>query len=188
MRVGFQPKHWCLCQQHHYTCAAWIVRGGQVTRRPTVAGVAEVAHAQGPPDYGGPLSPHAHAMSVGVGSNVLGFTSEKDVYCSKDLSLIKIDSLPASAAEFRSWKNTILTRIAAIDQTGSDAVLSWLLECFTEGLQLQDFMHSGLLPRLDMRIGSLMMDPKHLKGELGMQFKTYAESCQNAGKAPRPKF
>ena len=98
---------------------------------------------QGPPDYGGPLSPHAHAMSVG--SNVLGFTSEKDVYCSKDLSLIKIDSLPASAAEFRSWKNTILTRIAAIDQTGSDVVLSWLLGCFTEGLQLQDFMHSGLL-------------------------------------------
>jgi hypothetical protein len=30
-----------------------------------------------------------------------------------------------------------------------------------------------------------MMDPKHLKGELGMQFQTYAESCQNAGKAPR---
>eukprot|EP00435_Cladocopium_sp_Y103_P017763 s3013_g4.t1 len=76
-------------------------------------------------------------------------------------------------------------RIAAIDQTGSDVVLSWLLEFFTEGLQLQDFMHSGLLPRLDMHIGSLMMDPKHFKGELGMQFQTYAESCQIAGKAPR---
>ena len=75
------------------------------------------------------------------------------MYRSKDLSLIKIDSLPASAAEFRSWKNTILTRIAAIDQTGSDVVLSWLLGCFTEGLQLQDFLHSGLLPRLDMHIG-----------------------------------
>ena len=32
---------------------------------------------QGPPDYGGPLSPHAHAMSIGVGSNVLGFSLKK---------------------------------------------------------------------------------------------------------------
>ncbi|CAL1167926.1 unnamed protein product, partial [Cladocopium goreaui] len=43
--------------------------------------------------------------------------------------------------------------VAEVAQAGSDVVLSWLLECFTEGLQLQDFLHSGLLPRLDMHIG-----------------------------------
>ena len=50
---------------------------------------------------------------------------------------------------------------------------------------MQAFLHSGLLPRLDAHIGSFMMDPKHLKGELGMQFQTYEGSCQHACKAPR---
>ena len=29
------------------------------------------------------------------------------------------------------------------------------------------------------------MDPKHLRGELGIKFQTYAESCQLSCKAPR---
>lgn len=144
---------------------------------------------------GGPGSPYGsfggyqpgspRGRSVGIGSNALGYRMEKDIYRSKDLSLVKIDHLPTSAADFRSWKNMTLTRIAAIDQTGRDMVLSWLLECFSEGRELDEFMHSGLLPRLDTHIGSLMMESKHLKGELGMKFQTYTEACQNACRAPR---
>ena len=80
----------------------------------------------------------------------------------------------------------MLTKVASIDQTGSDVVLGWLLESFNEGKELGDFSNSGILPRLDTHLGALMMDPKHSKGELGMRFRlTQAESCQNAGRAPR---
>ena len=124
-------------------------------------------------------------MSVGVGSSALGFMAEKDVYRSKDLALIKLESLPTSASEFQSWKNTFLTRVASIDQTGLDVVLQWLVIPFEEGRALSEFVNSGLLPRLDSHLGSLLMDSKHLKGELGMKFQTYAESCQAARHAPR---
>lgn len=56
---------------------------------------------------------------------------------------------------------------------------------FDDGGDVSDFMDSGLLPRLDSYLGALLMDAKHLKGELGMRFQTYAETCQAARKAPR---
>ena len=139
-------------------------------------------------DGGGGGSPFRvdtpHAVSVGIGSGLLQW-NEKEIYRSKDLSLIKLDQLPTSAAEFRSWRNSMLTKVASIDQTGSDVVLGWLLESFNEGKELGDFSNSGILPRLDTHLGALMTDPKHLKRKLGMRFDTYAESCQNAGRAPR---
>ena len=132
-------------------------------------------------DGGGGGSPFRvdtpHAVSVGIGSGLLQW-NEKEIYRSKDLSLIKLDQLP-------TWRNSMLAKVASIDQMGSDVVLGWLLESFNGGKELGDFSNSGILPRLDTHLGALMMDPKHLKGELGMRFQTYAESCQNAGRAPR---
>ena len=46
MRVGFQPKHCCLCQQHPLHLRRLDRQRGQVTRRRTVAGVAEVAQGR----------------------------------------------------------------------------------------------------------------------------------------------
>eukprot|EP00435_Cladocopium_sp_Y103_P018517 s3282_g4.t1 len=100
---------------------------------------------------------------VSIGSSNLGYVTERDVYRSKDVSWVKVDNLPSTASEFRSWKNmflTFLTRVAAIDQTGGDVILNWLLT-------------------------ALLMDSRHLKGKLGMRFQTYAESCQLARHAPR---
>lgn len=56
---------------------------------------------------------------------------------------------------------------------------------FTDGKNLDDLNQSGLLPRLDSRISALMMDPRHLNGELGMRFQTHTETCQNSGRAPK---
>ena len=103
-------------------------------------------------------------LSIGVGSNVLGFMLEKDVYRSKDLTLIKIESLPTSASEFRVWRNTFLTKVASIDQTGQDVILGWVMQSFAEGRDPSEFVDSGLLPRLDAHLGSLLMDSRHLKG------------------------
>ena len=50
---------------------------------------------------------------------------------------------------------------------------------------ISEHADSELLPRLDSHLGSLLMDPRHLKGELGMKFQFYAGSCQMARRAPR---
>ena len=59
-------------------------------------------------------------------------------------------------------------------------ILDWVMRAFEEGRDVSEFLDSGLLPRLDSHLGSLLMDTRHLKGELGMRFQTYAEFCQMA--------
>ena len=126
-----------------------------------------------------------YAASIGVGSNNLGFLNKKDMYRSKDLSLVKIESLPNTASEFRAWKNAFLTKIASIDQTGQDVILDWVTRAFNEGGVASSFGDSGLLPRLESHLESFLMESKHLKDEFGMKFQTYAESCQITRRAPR---
>ena len=65
---------------------------------------------------------HGNA-SIGIGSNILGFMSEKDVYRSKDLALVKIENLPTTASEFRAWKNTFLTKVCINRQAGRGVIL-----------------------------------------------------------------
>ncbi len=81
------------------------------------------------PSGGSTSHPHA-AVSVGIGSNPLGSITKKDVYRPKDLSLMKVENLATSGAEYPGWKNTFLTRVASIDQTGNDTILAWLSKCF----------------------------------------------------------
>ena len=76
----------------------------------------------------GSLGNRRSAHSRGVGSD--NVFSEEDVYKRKDLSLIKVDALPKDAAQFRSWKNAFVTRVCAIDRTGADTLLRWLLPAF----------------------------------------------------------
>ena len=90
-----------------------------------------------------------------------------------------------TASEFRAWKSTFLTRAALIDNTGRDIILNWVIEAFEEGRDVSEYADSGLLPRLDSHLGSLLMDSRHLKGELGMKFQSCAQSCQMARRAPR---
>ena len=63
---------------------------------------------------------------------------------------------------------------------GRDVILAWTMQAFTEGKDPGDFVDSGLLPRLDSHLGSLLMDTRHLQGELGMRFQTRVLSVGNA--------
>ena len=65
--------------------------------------------------------------------------TEKEIFESKDLSLVKIEQLPVNAAQFRSWRNAFITKTCAIDQTGQDIILAWVSEAFNleDGDQLQ---------------------------------------------------
>ena len=137
-----------------------------------------------PPDPSphGSQGSHHSAHSRGVGSNCL--LSEEDVYKHKDLSLIKVDALPKDAAQFRSWKNAFVTRVCAIDRTGTDTLLRWLLPAFETAGDMNLSNPQGL-PRFDAHLASLLADPKHLHNELGLQLQGYIEGCQLQYTAPR---
>ena len=100
MRVGFQPKHCCLCQQHPLHLRRLDRQRGQVTRRRTVAGVAEVAQGRHRVHlFVGALCRHTLMQCLLVLDKMFWVLHPKKMYRFKDLSLIKIDSLLASAAE-----------------------------------------------------------------------------------------
>ena len=65
--------------------------------------------------------------------------------------------------------------------------LTWLTEASNsetgEGLR-----NSGVLPRLDSHLASLLADTKHLKSELGMSVQSYIERCQMSGKSPKGRY
>ena len=135
--------------------------------------------------HGGSVNSSLH-RSAGVGSGRVELT-EKEIYKSKDLSLVKIEQLPINAAQFRSWKNAFITKTCAIDQTGQNIILTWISEAFNveDGDQLH---YSGVLPRLDAHLASLLADTKHLKSEIGMSYQSYIERCQMAGRSPKGRF
>ena len=120
--------------------------------------------------------------SRGVGSD--NAFSEEDVCKHKDLSLIKVDALPKDAAQFRSWKNAFVTRVCAIDRTGADTLLRWLLPAFETAGHVNLSNPQGL-PKFDAHLASLLADPKHLHNELGLQLQGYIEGCQLQYTAPR---
>ena len=134
---------------------------------------------------GGSINSPLH-RSAGVGSNRVELT-EKEIYKSKDLSLVKIEQLPVNAAQYRSWRNAFITKTCAIDQTGQDIILTWISEAFNseDGDQLHS---SGILPRLDAHLASLLADTRHLKSELGVSYQSYIEKCQMAGRSPKGRF
>lgn len=145
----------------------------------------------GPPSGGyspgGSLQGGTPRRSVGIGSSNVGLT-ERDVLKTKDLGLIKIDHLPTSAAQYRGWRNSFITKCCSIDLTGNDVILQWINKSFEFSADGSELMASGLLPRLDAHIASLLADAKHLKSEIGMTFQSYIERCQMAGRSPKGRY
>ena len=121
--------------------------------------------------------------SIGVGSAVI--FDESVIYKAKDLSLIKIETIPVDAAQYRGWKNAFLTKASSIDKTGQSQILQWLLQAFSPDVTREMLiLTSAEMPRLDAHLASVLMEAKHLKGELGLQFQAYTESEQMRGRAP----
>ena len=53
--------------------------------------------------------------SIGVGSAAV--FDESVIFKAKDLSLIKIETIPVDAAQYGGWKNAFLTKASSIDKT-----------------------------------------------------------------------
>ena len=135
---------------------------------------------------GGQFTPFPNEWhSVGVGSaDVL---TEESVYRHKALQSIKIDSLPQDAGAFRGWKNGIITKLCSIDVTGHEIILGWILEALDPTADLNPRACMAL-PRLEAYIAAVLAEPKHLKGDLGVQFQAYCEQCQQLRMSPKGRF
>ena len=138
-------------------------------------------------DGGGGFSPMGSIQrghrSVGAGSARIN--DESSIYRTKDLQAVVVPTLPNDAAQFRGWRNSFLTKAASIDKTGENRIMTWLLEPFSPDVSVEDLEQSSLeMPRLDAHLASQLMEPKHLRGELGLQFQAYAEREQLRGRAP----
>ena len=44
------------------------------------------------------------------------------------------------------------------------------------------------LPRLDAYLAAVLTEPKHLRGDLGVQFQAYVEQCQQTRVSPKGRF
>ena len=74
---------------------------------------------------------------------------------------------------------------ASIDKTGENRIMTWLLESFSADVSVESLEQTSLeMPRLDAYLASQLMEPKHLRGELCLQFQAYAEKEQLRGRAP----
>ena len=71
-------------------------------------------------------------------------------------------------------QNAFVTRVCAIDRTGADTLLRWLLPAFETAGDANLSDPQGL-PRFDAHLASLLADPKHLRNELGLQLQGYIE-------------
>ena len=110
---------------------------------------------------------------------------ESLIYKAKDLQVVTVAALPVDAAQFRGWKNSFLTKASSIDKTGQSRIITWLVEAFSASTTVEHLEQTSMeMPRLDAYLASQLMDHKHLKGELGLQFQAYAEKEQLRGRAP----
>ena len=101
--------------------------------------------SSGPSATGSIANSSPSRKSHGIGST--GVVEEADIYRNKDLSLVKIDSLPRDAAQFRGWKNSFVTRLCSIDKTGKDTVLHWVVPAF-EVASVGDLSDPGVFTSL----------------------------------------
>ena len=130
-------------------------------------------------------SPNRNMHSIGIGSEIV--ISEESVYRYKGLQSIKLDALPQDAGAYRGWKNGLITKLCSIDVTGRDIILGWVLEALDPGADLNASICMPL-PRLDAHLAAVLTDPKHLKGDLGVQFQSYCEQCQQHHVSPKGRF
>ena len=71
-----------------------------------------------------------------------------------------------------------------MDTTGQDILLEWVLEALDASTDLAAGSCMNL-PRLNAYMAALLTEPKHLHGELGVQFQAYVESCQLRRTSPK---
>ena len=112
-------------------------------------------------------------------------TTEREIVDSRSLQHARLDPMPSSAADFRSWKNSLILLLGRMDISNSDYLMTWISHAFKINSAEYCSNSSGLVPRLDRWLASELI--KGLKGVPDLQFKVqgYIERCTRNGTAPR---
>ena len=106
----------------------------------------------------------------------------------KDVSSVRLPSLPESAGALRAWKNSVIPIFIALDKSPENHVSDWLMFAFRA--RTQDELHtlstnSQGFPRLDRMLCSWLSRPDCLKGYFGPRIQAYLEESMNSGRGLR---
>ena len=112
-------------------------------------------------------------------------TTEREIVDSRTLQHAKLDPIPSTAADFRSWKNSLILLLGRMDISNSDYLMTWISHAFKVDSAEFCSRSSERVPRLDRWLASELL--KGLKGVPDLQFKVqgYVERCTRNGTAPR---
>ena len=105
-------------------------------------------------------------------------TCEKDIVDSGALHNVKIDPIPSTAADFRSWKNSLFLLLGSLDVSGFDYLMSWVSHAFKVDTAALCAGSSEKVPRLDRWLASQLI--KGLKGVLQFKVQGYIERYTRA--------
>ena len=105
----------------------------------------------------------------------------------KDLHHLKLPTLPASAAAYRTWRNSVRTAILAFDLSKDGVLTPWLTKAFNardaESKTLA--ANSEGFPRLDRVIASVLCKQEVLTSSFGLRVQSYVEKCEMVGETVR---
>ncbi len=89
-------------------------------------------------------------------------TTEREIVDSRTLQHAKLDPIPSTAADFRSWKNSLILLLGRMDISNSDYLMTWISHAFKVDSAEFCSRSSERVPRLDRWLASELL--KGLKG------------------------
>ena len=112
---------------------------------------------------------------------------ESKVMRTKDLHHLKLPSLPESAAQYRTWRNSTRTSILAYDMSPHGLLTPSFTKAFTaRGDEAKRLINdSEGFPRFDRVIASVLCKPEVLKSSFGLKVQSYVERCEMEGECIR---
>ena len=120
--------------------------------------------------------PDPSGGSIGSNHNRQDLSLEDQCLKWKDVSSVRLPSLPESAGALRAWKNSVIPIFIALDKSPENHLSDWLMFAFrarTPAELLTLSTDSQGFPRLDRMLCSWLSKPDCLKGYFGPRIQAY---------------
>ena len=108
----------------------------------------------------------------------------------KEIHHLQLPSLPESAAQYRTWRNSVRTAVLAFDHSVEGHLTPWIGKAFSaRGAESEELaVDSGSFPRFDRIIASLLCKQEALRTSFGLKVQAYIEMCELEGKSVRGRY
>ena len=128
-------------------------------------------------------SPASRQSSSSAHSVVDEYIAEKRLMRIKQYDNLKLPSLPKSASDARSFRNSVFNLVCKLAKGDESQVLKWIQDS-VDPAAFQKLSISKPFPLLDRVLGSKLLESsKHTR--FAMHFQTIQESAQKNGKQPK---